>query len=378
MLVDNPIALNGTKLFQAINVGEISLKHRLVMAPLTRLRAPNGTPHEEWMTTYYDQRSKRDGTLIITEGAVPQLQFGGLENAPGLWTAEQRLSWTKIIQKIHENGSFVFIQLWSMGSQADPAILARAGLPYVSACDGIYLSEELQMQSIKAGNPQHALTSKEIQGYVANFVEASQRCIEMGADGVEVLAANGYLLNQFLDPSSNKRSDEYGGSIINRSRFMLQIIDAVVEQIGSSKVGIRISPFCNFGSISGVDEPTTLAQYAYLLGQLEQRARKGQRLAYVHMVDPHQRDLNDFVYTVWKGIVIRTGGLATRPQVETQLVDNDRTLLSYGRYFTSNPDLVDRIGNGWPLTPYDPNTFTSGGSDGYIDYPTWELQKTLI
>ncbi|CAR27230.1 ZYRO0C11924p [Zygosaccharomyces rouxii] len=378
MLVDNPVALRGTKLFKPIKVGGLVLNHRLVMAPLTRLRAPNGIPHEDWMTTYYDQRSKRTGSLIITEGSVPQPQFGGLDNAPGLWSPEQRRAWTKVIRRIHGNGSYVFIQLWSMGSQADPLILAKDGLPYVSATDETYVSEELKEKALKAGNPQHGLTQREIQEYVSGFVEASQRCIEMGADGVEIHAANGYLLNQFLDPSSNKRVDTYGGSIENRSRFLLQVVDAVVDRVGSSKVGIRISPFCNFGSMSELDIPTLSSQYTHLLGQLEERARSGRRLAYVHIVDPHQRNLNDFVYTVWKGIVIRAGGLATRPQVGVKLVENDRTILSYGRYFTSNPDLVDRIENGWPFTPYDPDTFTSGGSGGYIDYPPWELQKTLI
>lgn len=378
MLVNNPVALRSTKLFKPIGVGEVVLNHRLVMAPLTRLRAPDGTPHEEWMPKYYDQRSKRVGSLIITEGAIPTPQFGGLENAPGLWSQDQRRAWMKVIQRIHDNRSYVFIQLWSMGNQADPLILSENGLRYDSVTDEHYMNEELKKKAFEAGNPQHGLTLKEIQEYVLDFADASQKCIEMGADGVEIHASNGYLLNQFLDPFSNTRGDEYGGSIENRSRFVLQVVDAVVERVGSFKVGIRISPFCNFGSTAEIDKSTTLAQYTYLLAQLEERALRGHRLAYIHIVDPHQRDLNDFVHTVWKGIVIRAGGLATRPQVETELVENDRTLLSYGRYFTSNPDLVDRIENGWPLTPYDPNTFTSGGSSGYIDYPPWELQKTLI
>ena len=127
-----------------MDVGELVLSHRLVMAPLTRLRAPNGIPHEEWMTEYYDQRSKRIGSLIITEGAIPKPQFGGLDNAPGLWSPEQRRAWTKVIQRIHGNGSYVFVQLWSMGNQADPLILAKNGLRYDSVIDGHGMSEELK------------------------------------------------------------------------------------------------------------------------------------------------------------------------------------------------------------------------------------------
>lgn len=372
MLFHNPVALKDTKLFKPIEVSDMILSHRLVMAPLTRLRAPNGTPHEEWMPKYYDQRSKRPGSLIITEGSFPTPQFGGLDNAPGLWTTEQRRGWSKVIQRIHGNKSYVFMQLWSMGNLGDPSVLARNGLRYDSATSEHYLSEEYKEKALKANNPQHGLTREEIQEYVSDFAEASQKCIEMGADGVEILAANGYLLNQFLDPVCNTRDDEYGGSIENRARFMLQVVNAVVERIGSSKVGIRISPFCNYISSTEIDQPTTLAQYNYLLSQLEEKAQNGHRLAYIHLVDPHQRELNDFVYTIWNGIVIRAGGLATRPQVEIELVENDRTLLSYGRFFTSNPDLVDRIENGYPFAPYDPDTFESGGPKGYIDYPRWE------
>ncbi|AQZ09881.1 (ZYRO0C11924g) [Zygosaccharomyces parabailii] len=370
--VANGRPLAGTQLFNPIEVGELRLKHRLVMAPLTRLRSPGGVLHQEWATQYYAQRSQRPGTLIITEGAVPAPQFGGIDNAPGLWSAEQLAAWKQVFQCIHANNSYVFVQLWSAGAQGDPATLARDGLRYDSASDDLYLTPELEVKAIKARNHQHGLTVNEIEEYVRGFVTASKNCVEAGADGVEIHCANGYLLNQFLDPFSNKRADDYGGSISNRARFALQIVDATVGAIGASKVGVRLSPFSSFGAMSGACEPSTLAQYAYLIGELERRAQQGQRLAYIHLVDPHGRDANEFVYSVWKGIVIRTGGLATRPQVAEELVKNDRTLLGYGRYFISNPDLVDRIEHGLPLTQYDPDTFCSCGPHGYIDYPNYK------
>lgn len=365
--------LASTQLFKPVQVGAMLLKHRLVMAPLTRLRAPGGVPHQEWAPQYYAQRSQTAGTLIITEGAVPAPQFGGIDHAPGLWLPEQLASWSQVFKRIHENDSYVFVQLWSAGAQGDPATLARDGLRYDSASDNCYLTPEMEKKAIEAGNPQHGLTSHEIDQYITDFVKASRNTIGAGADGVEIHCANGYLLNQFLDPSANKRTDDYGGTIPNRARFILQVVDAIVEAIGASKVGIRLSPFSAFGAMSGPEEPSTLDQYSYLIGELEKRAQAGHRLAYIHLVDPHDRAANDFVYSVWSGIVIRTGGLARRPEAARELVKNGRTLLGYGRFFVSNPDLVHRIEKGLPLTQYDPETFCSPGPHGYIDYPNYGM-----
>lgn len=381
-----PIALGDTNLFKPIKIGNNELKHRVVMPPLTRMRAhhPGNVPNKDWAVEYYDQRSRRPGTLIITEGSFPSPQCGGYDNAPGIWSKEQIEQWKKIFAKIHENKSFVWVQLWVLGRQAFADSLARDGLPYVSASDEIYMSEEQREKAIKSNNPQHGLTKEEIKEYIQYYVQSAKNSIAAGADGVEIHSANGYLLNQFLDPISNKRTDEYGGSIENRARFTLEVVDAVTEAIGCDKVGIRFSPYGTFGTMSGGQEPLTVAQYAYVLGELEKRAKAGKRLSFVHIVEPRVTDpfftegegeyhegTNDFVYSIWKGPIIRAGNLALHPEDVKEMVRDERTLIGYGRFFISNPDIVDRVEKGLPLNKYVRETFYAMTTEGYTDYPTY-------
>ena len=322
--------------------------------------------------------------MIITEGVFPSPQAGGYDNVPGIWSKEQITEWKKIFAKIHENGSFVWPQLWALGRQAFPGALARDGLRYDSASDDLYMDDGMKEMALKSKNPQHGLTKDEIKQYVRDYVQAAKNAIEAGADGVEIHNANGYLPNQFLDPISNHRTDEYGGSIENRARFTLEVVDALVEAVGADKVGIRFSPYGTFGTMSGQD-PLIVAQYAYVIGELEKRARDGKRLAYIHLVEPRldlrmpgdgeTKDLgqtNDFVYSIWKGLVIRSGNLAIHPEAVKDMVKDDRTLIAYGRYFIANPDLVDRLEKGLPLNKYDRSTFYTMSAEGYTDYPTYE------
>ncbi|CCC70459.1 hypothetical protein NCAS_0E03890 [Naumovozyma castellii] len=383
-----PVALKNTNLFKPIKVGDTEMKQRIVMPPLTRMRAehPGNVPNKKWAYTYYHQRSQRPGTMIITEGTFISPQAGGYDNAPGIWSKEQIEQWTKIFQGIHDNKSFVWVQLWALGRASFPDTLARNGLRYDAPSDGVYMDKESEEKAIKSGNLQHGLTQAEIKQYIKEYVQAAKNSIAAGANGVEIHAANGYLLNQFLDPIANKRTDEYGGSIEKRARFVLEVVDALVAAVGASKVGIRFSPYGLFNTMSGGADPTLLAQYAYVLGELEKRAiEKKQRLAYVHLVEPRVTNpfltegegeygdgTNDFAYSIWKGPIIRAGNLALHPDVASQLVNaNDRTLLAYGRYFIANPDLVDRLEQGLPLNKYDRSQFYSMTSEGYIDYPEY-------
>ena len=382
-----PVALKDTNLFKPIQIGDIELKHRAVMPPLTRMRAhhPGNIPNRDWAAEYYDQRSKYPGTLIITEGAFISPQAGGYDNAPGIWSQEQVVEWTKIFKRIHDNKSFVFVQLWNLGRQSYADTLARDGLRYDSASDDVYMSEEQKERALKAKNPQHGITKDEIKQYIKEYVQAAKNSLAAGADGVEIHSANGYLLNQFLDPISNRRTDEYGGSIENRSRFVLEVVDAIVEAIGHKKVGIRFSPYGLFGTMSGGAEPLIVAQYAHIIGELEKRARDGKRLAYIHLVEPRVTDpflvegegeydqgTNDFVYSIWKGPVIRAGNLALYPEVAKEMVANDKTLIGYGRFWIANPDIVERLEKGLPLNKYDRDTFYAMSDKGYLDYPTYE------
>lgn len=382
-----PIALQDTKLFKPIQIGDTTVEHRAVMCPLTRMRAhhPGNVPNKDWAVEYYDQRSKAPGTMIITEGTFPSPQCGGYDNAPGIWSKEQIEQWKKIFAKIHENKSFAWVQLWVLGRQAFPDTLKRDGLRYDSASDGVYMDDASEKKAIECDNRQHGITKEEIKQYVKDYVQAAKNSIDAGADGVEIHSANGYLLNQFLDPISNKRTDEYGGSIENRARFVLEVVDAVVDAIGEKRVGIRFSPYGTFGTMSGASEPGLIAQYAYVVGELEKRAKAGKRLAYIHLVEPrvtnpfftegqgwYKEGSNDFVYSIWKGPVIRAGNYALDPRAARDDVQkNDRTLIGYGRLFISNPDLVQRLKEGLPLNKYDRDTFYAMTDKGYIDYPTY-------
>lgn len=376
--------LKSSNLFKPLTVGSVHLKHRVVLAPLTRMRAHNHTP-SELHQLYYSQRSSKEGTLIITEGAFISPEAAGYDSAPGIWSEDQVEHWKPVIQKIHDNKSFVFVQLWNLGRQSFPAVLKRDGLPFVSASD-VYMDEESEKAAIAAGNPLRALTKEEIKEHIKAYVHAAKNALTAGADGVELHVANGYLANQFLDPISNKRTDEYGGSIENRARFALEIVDALIEAIGSVKLGIRLAPYGEFGTMSGVSDPTLLAQFAYVTGELEKRAIQGNRLAYVHLVESRVPDLkpgakavpveasNDFIYSIWRGVVIRTGDYARHPEAaEADTAKGQgQTAIGYGREFISNPDLPDRLANGYRLTRYNRATFYAPGAEGYTDYPTYE------
>ncbi|CCC68193.1 hypothetical protein NCAS_0B01090 [Naumovozyma castellii] len=382
-----PVALKNTNLFKPIKIGNTQVEHRVVMARLTRMRAhhPGNIPNRDWAAEYYDQRSKRKGTMIVTEGVFPSAQSGGYDNAPGIWSKEQIEQWSKIFDRIHANGSFVWPQLWVLGRQAFPDHWQETCLRYDSASDDLYIDAETEQRAKEAKNPQHGITKDEIKQYVKDYIQGAKNSVNAGADGVEIHSANSYLLNQFLDPISNKRTDEYGGSIENRARFALEVVDALIDAIGAERVGIRLSPWGRYGGMSGGSDPTLLAQFAYLVGELEKRAKEGKRIAYIHLVEPrvtpwnvdadagsNENGTNDFIYSIWKGPIIRAGNFTLNPEETTKAVSMDRTLIGYGRYFISNPDLADRLEKGAPLNAYDRDTFYTFSKEGYTDYPTLE------
>lgn len=380
-----PMALKDTEMFKPIKVGNMTLPHRVVMAPLTRMRAIKNVPNGDLASLYYDQRSNYPGSLIITEAAFISSQAGGYDNAPGIWSDEQNEQWKKIFAKIHGNKSFVFVQLWNLGRQAFPELMARDGLRYDSASPDQYWNEEVEKTALEAGIKQHGISKDEIKQYIKEYVDSSKKIIESGADGVEIHSANGYLLHQFINASSNKRTDEYGGSIENRARFTLEVVDALIDAIGAEKLAIRFSPFFKSGGMSGIDEPEWKEMYCYLLDQLEKRAQAGNRLAYVHLIDPRvtrgwnedsdgaeDKHDNNFAYNHWNGVIVRAGSFATNPELARESVENGRTLIAYGRYYISNPDLVHRLEEGLPLNQYDRSSFYRQDSIGYTDYPTYQ------
>lgn len=364
-----------SNLFKPIKIGSLDLSHRLVMAPLTRFRSPNHIP-SELQRIYYEQRSRTPGTFIITEATFISPKAGGLDNVPGIWNKDQINGWSKIIKDIHKNGSKVFMQLWALGREATPEVLEREGLPYVSSSANL-----IGYGGFEAGDKPRplpkALTIPEIEEYIDDYVKAAKNAIEAGADGVEIHMANGYLLEQFIWEGCNHRTDKYGGSIENRVRFPLQVLDSVVEAIGADKVGVRFSPWRFYTNNDGT---TPIPTWSYLTEQIEKRAVAGKRIAYIHLIEPrgvlssrpwmkyNEKGDNTIFNLLWSGPIINAGGYDLE-KARKDADKYDRWLIAVGRYFISTPDLVARWERGLPPNDYDRPTFYVGGEKGYIDYP---------
>lgn len=382
-----PQSFKDTNLFKPIKLGEIELSHRTVLAPLTRLRANPDTyvPDVELASQYYSQRSQRPGSLLISEGiVVSEATVGFFDGCPGIWNEDQVKAWSKIFKSVKDNGSFIIAQLFGLGRQAIPDVLAKKGIAYKTASTGLYIEDgfyPFKEKSLELNTPLTGMTLEEVEQHVKDFVQAGINSIKAGADGVQVHLANGYLLNQFIDPESNHRTDRYGGSIENRARLPFEIIDKLIEEIGAHRVSVRLSPYSKFGGLKGNDDPTLLAQYAYIVGELEKRAQQGNRLQFLDIVEPRVNGANDvveksdesnqFIYTIWKGAIVRAGNYINNPSQLKEDVSNGRTLISFGRHFIANPDLPDRLENGYPLNKYNRDTFYTNGPIGYTDYPTY-------
>ena len=380
-------ALKDTKLFEPIKVGKNEFSNRVVFAPSTRFRALEDNTPSDLQLDYYDARTSFPGTLIITEGTVPTTKTGTYPNVPAITTDAHVKAWKKINDKIHENKSFSSIQLWGLGRVADPAQNKKEGQKFKGA-SAIYNDEETEKAAKEAGNELEAYTTEEVDDLIEEYVKTGQRAVEAGFDYVELHGAHGYLINQFFEASSNQRTDKYGGSIENRARFALSLVDRLSEAIGAEKLAIRISPWAKFlGMKSEEDkEAHPVATYSYFLGQLQQRADAGKELAYVSIVEPRvagNLDVNAedvvgdnlFVKLIWKGTLLRAGNYTYDAPDFKQLLDDlsdGRTLVGFSRYFISNPDLVQRLHDGKELTPYDRSSFYRYDNWGYNTYPTSE------
>ncbi|KAL0572076.1 hypothetical protein V5O48_009894 [Marasmius crinis-equi] len=373
------MAASESKLFQPIKLGDVKLNHRVVFAPLTRFRADdNHVPFLPLVKEYYAQRASEPGTLLITEGTLVHPRAGGEAHVPGIWSEAQISAWKEITDAIHEKGTYVYLQLWALGRAAKPEKLRAEGpYPYVSASD-LPMSE-------RSESPR-PLTVDEIKEYVQYYADAATNAVhKAGFDGVEIHGANGYLIEQFLKESSNRRTDLYGGSPENQSRFALEVVDAVVKAVGPRKTGLRLSPW-NTWQDTGVKDP--IPTYSYLVQELK---KAHPTLAYIHVVDPRIDNAaevidpgdrsNEFIRAIWtRGPggneaedgrrLISAGNFDLETGVE--LADTTGDLVAYGRCFLANPDLPYRLKHNIPLTPYDRTTFYIPGSltpKGYTDYP---------
>ena len=357
-------------------IGNCQLKHRLVMAPLTRYRADVDHVQLPLCTEYYSQRASVPGTLIVTEATLISPRASGYSNVPGIWSTAQIAQWKKVASAVHQKHSYIYLQLWALGRVADAKELQALGHDVVSSSP----------TPMNDNSPvPRELTTSEIETFIGEYAQAAKNAIEAGFDGVEIHGANGYLIDQFTQDTCNNRTDKWGGSIENRARFGLEVAKAVVNAVGAERTGIRLSPFSTFQSMR-MEDP--IPQFSYLVENL-----KKLNLSYLHLVesrvsgsaDVETTDKIDALVDIWgtTSPILVAGGF--KPDSAKRLVEekypNQQVAVVFGRYFISNPDLPFRVLNGIELTHYDRKTFYNKGSPkGYIDWPfskEWENESKL-
>ncbi|MBI4716163.1 MAG: alkene reductase [Nitrospirae bacterium] len=346
-------------------LGSLTLQNHLVMAPMTRNRATDNIPNA-LMAEYYEQRASTG--LIITEGTSPSPNGLGYPRIPGIFSPVQAEGWRHITDAVHPKGAKIFVQLIHTGRIGHPLNLpagARLLAPSAVAAEGeIYTDAE----GLKPHPVPQTMTEADIKAVIAEYVQAAKYAMSAGFDGVELHGANGYLLEQFIRPNSNLRTDRYGGSTENRARFVLEAADAVVGAIGKDKVGIRLSPFGVFNDMPLYDGME--ADYTYLAHQLNARG-----LVYIHLVDhspmgapPVPDAMKAAFRRIFKRTLILSGGY-NAARAESDLAAGKADLIAVGRPLLANPDLVARWKSGAPENPPDPDTFYTPGPKGYTDYP---------
>jgi len=345
-------------LFDPFRLGRIDLANRVVMAPMTRSRSIGGVPGV-LVRDYYAQRASAG--LVVTEGIAPTPDGLGYARIPGLYAPEQTAAWADVTRAVHAAGGRIFAQLMHTGRIAHP--LNQPAGARVLAPSAVRAEES--MYTDEAG-PQPlpeplAMTAEDLAEARRGFVRAARNAIDAGFDGVELHGANGYLLEQFLHPHSNRRTDAYGGSPERRARFVAEVVSETAEAIGADRVGIRLSPFSPFNDLPAHGE--VLEGYTALAGSLR-------GLAYVHLImskDPGFREVARAVRRLHGGPTILNGGFDA-DRARAAIADGDADLVSFGRPFIANPDLVDRMRRGLPLASADPSTFYTPGPAGYVDY----------
>jgi len=359
------------KLFTPKNIGSIELKNRIAMSPMTRSRAIGNVPNE-MMTEYYKQRS--GAGLIITEGTSPSPNGLGYARIPGIYSKQQVEGWKKIASAVHKDGGKIFVQLMHTGRISHPLNMpegAQIIAPSAVKAAGQIWTDSKMMQDFLVPKE---MTHEDLLLTKTEFVDAAKNAIEAGFDGVELHGANGYLLEQFLSPVSNIRKDNYGGSIENRCRFVLEVVDAVVKAIGTGKTGIRLSPY---GVASDMPYyPEIEATYKYLSEQLNKLG-----IAYIHIVDHSAMgapvvpmELKKLIRSNFKNTIIISGGY-DKERAEIDIQSGLGDIVAFGRPFINNPDLVERMKNSWPLSQdLKMDLFYTADEKGYIDYPFYKAQ----
>jgi NADPH2 dehydrogenase len=364
-------------LFSPLTIGRCRLQHRVIMAPVTRFRAGDDHTPLPIMAEYYAQRASVPGTLLITEATYISPAGSGYENAPALYSEAQIDAWKHVTDAVHAKGSFIFAQLWAMGRAAKPEILEKESGSRLLAPSAIGMSENDPVP--------HEMNKEEISTFIRDYAKAARNAVfEAGFDGVEVHAANGYLIPQFLEEGSNQRRDPWGGSIEQRSRFGLEVTKAVIEAVGADRVGIRMSPWSKF---QGMRLTNPIPQYSHFIQNL-----KPLRLAYLSLTESRvdgtddaesSGSLNPFL-DIWgkTSPVLLSGGYNAdnaENAVKAAETRGVAAAIMFGRLFTSNPDLPHRIQNGVKLESYNREDFYRVKSPvGYIDqqFSAYFLEKS--
>ena len=362
-----------TRLFDNYLLGDIVLTNRVVMAPMTRARNVDSVAGAD-TAEYYRQRASAG--LIVTEGTPISPEGQGYAYVPGIWSNEQVAGWRAATDAVHREGGRIFAQLWHVGrlshtslqpQRQSPvsagAVPARGGKTFAFTDDGT-----VGFVDVSTPRP---LSTEEVGRVCRDFGHAATNTSDAGFDGVELHGANGYLFEQFLNPSTNTRTDQYGGSIPNRARFLLETIDHLIDISGSTRIGVRFSPFSQLFDMPAYPEATDT--YLYLASELSQR-----NVAYVHLNNQASEGklviADDFLAqfrAAYRGTLILAGGM-TQQQAERLIADDLIDLAAFGQPFIANPDLPERMQNGWPLTTPDPTSFYGGGAEGYLDYPRFD------
>jgi N-ethylmaleimide reductase len=359
------------KLLSPVKFGAIEAANRLVMAPLTRMRAIAGDVPNPLASLYYSQRASAG--LIITEASQISPLAKGYPATPGIYSDEQVNAWKDVTSAVHAKGGKIVLQLWHVGRISHSSLHPNEGLPV--APSAIAPSGQVYTATWQLANYEipRALSSDEIPELIASYKHAAEQAKKAGFDGVEVHAANGYLLDQFLQDGSNQRIDEYGGNFENRTRLILEVLRAVIEVWGNDRVGIRLSPYGTFNDMSDTDP---IGLFSYVISQLNHL-----NLAYLHLIEPRSTSAggNDQVAIdvpstaklfkhLFNGKVIMAGGF-TKESAEEAIQSNNADAVAFGRDYIANPDLAERFEKNAALNPYKRATFYGGTEKGYTDYP---------
>jgi N-ethylmaleimide reductase len=361
-----------SQLFEKTSLKHLELQNRIVMAPMTRARSsqPGNIPNQ-MMATHYQQRATAG--LIITEATQISDDSQGYSFTPGAYTLEQTKGWKLTTDAVHDVGAAIFCQLWHVGRVSHP-IFQKGELPIAPSAlapieTKVWISDDKGNGEMVECIQPREMTQVDIDRVVGDFAHSAKCAIEAGFDGIEIHGGNGYLLDQFLRTNSNKRDDQYGGSRENRIRFILEVVDSVIDAIGADKVGIRLAPFITF---KDMDCPDIISTILDISKELQTR-----NIAYIHLSEADWDDApvipEDFRIQLRKNFTgsIIVAGNYTQERADEMLDKGYADLIAFGRPFVSNPDLVSRLENNYELAELDGATLFGGNDKGYTDYPCY-------